>query len=794
MPFVLRSLESDVGLDLDFYSEAVARLDEDDSIEPLFVKALADLSAKLATMTMNDDYKPYVAALTTYSKFPPLLNAVARHPCFHMAQSAPGIEKHTILGPFFRLSPLQADVAKLYFASPKTMDKGRIQSAQSALQITLVAHQADLRSIVDSLIRASTETRNKVLDWFAHVMNVNHKRRAIQVDPTEVSSDGFMINVTVVLDYLCEPFMDTTFSKIDRIDVDYFRRSPRLDIRDETKINADQHQSDAYYAVKVDGPSNFITEVFFLTLAAHHYGAEAANAKLKSLDREIKHFEKQLALLESERQKVLHSPAQLAQYDTALKKYKDLVDRYIATRHTLEGILVDQKMQGRAVQFMRYVSVWLLRVASRTPYTPDKPLKLPLPESQPDAFSCLPEYALQDVVETFKFVFRYVPQTIVSAVGDEVIALCLTFLESSEYIRNPYLKSSLVSLLYSGTWPLFHLARGVLGDLLTSTRFANDYLLHAVMKFYIECESTGAHTQFYDKFNIRFEIFHVIKCVWTNDLYKEQLTQASKTDRSFFVRFVNMLMNDATYVLDEGLSKFPKIKELTEALRDQHLPQPERQKKEEELQAAEGQAQSYMQLANETVAMMKLFTSALSEAFTMPEIVTRLAGMLDYNLDILTGPKSRHLVVANPEKVREKGARGARGARGALRHPHPDVAGGKSCTDTTKRRCADPALLLSSTTSTPRPSCPSSSTSTSTSAPARPSSTPSPPTAAPTSPRPSRPRRASCSPATSRASPTCAAGRPCVAASPTPRSASTRPRWTLATCRPSSRTPSWATS
>ncbi len=48
------------------------------------------------------------------------------------------------------------------------------------------------------------------------------------------------------------------------------------------------------------------------------------------------------------------------------------------------------------------------------------------------------------------------------------------------------------------------------------------------MKFYIECESTGAHTQFYDKFNIRYEIFQVIKCVWSNDLYKRQLTQQSE--------------------------------------------------------------------------------------------------------------------------------------------------------------------------------------------------------------------------------------------------------------------------
>jgi len=445
-----------------------------------------------------------------------------------MAVSAPNVEKQTILGPFFRISPLQPEVTRVYFAGPRTMDKGRIRNAQNALQITLAAHQADLRSILNAFVRAGAEAKNKVLDWFAYVMNVNHKRRALQVDPGDVSSDGFMMNVTVILDCLCEPFMDGTFSKVDRIDVNYFRSSPRVDIKDETKLNADQTQSDAFYSQKISGTPNFITEVFFLTLAAHHYGSEATNTKMKDLDKDIKFYQKYIAQMEAERPKFANNPAQLAVFEVSLKRHTDLLDKSVSLKYAIEGVLLEEKMQSRSLQFMRYVAVWLLRVASQSSYSPDKPLTLPLPVAQPEAFSCLPEYALQDIVDNFKFVFRHIPQIILSAVGDETIALCITFLESSEYIRNPYLKSSLVSLLFSGTWPTYHLKKGVLGDLLTRSKFANDYLLHAVMKFYIECESTGAHTQFYDKFNIRYEIFQVIKCIWSNDLYKQQLTRQSE--------------------------------------------------------------------------------------------------------------------------------------------------------------------------------------------------------------------------------------------------------------------------
>jgi ubiquitin conjugation factor E4 B len=73
----------------------------------------------------------------------------------------------------------------------------------------------------------------------------------------------------------------------------------------------------------------------------------------------------------------------------------------------------------------------------------------------------------------------------ISAVGNEIIALCITFLTNSEYIKNPYLKAKLVTLLFHGTWPVYHRTKGVIGDALTGEKFANDNLLHALMKFYI---------------------------------------------------------------------------------------------------------------------------------------------------------------------------------------------------------------------------------------------------------------------------------------------------------------------
>ncbi|CAJ2512100.1 Uu.00g077250.m01.CDS01 [Anthostomella pinea] len=658
VPYLLRNHDNEDSVCLDFFSEAVSRMKEDDSIASIFTESMVQISQRLASLTMNDDYKPLVNCLVTYSRYPVLLDALAEHPCFQVQQT-PGMtreqmalasENQTILGPFFRISPLQTEVTKTYFSSPRTIDKGHVRSSQTSLQMTLKAHQGDLTSIATAFAKASKESRNHLLNWFAYTMNANHKRRALQVKSADVASDGFMVNVTVILDQLFQPIMDTTFSKIHKVDIGYLQRDPRVNMSDETKVNADQATADAFYNVRLNGETNFVNDIFFLTLAAHHYGLGATQAKLKDLDKDIKYVEKVIKQMEDELPKLQNDPLRLAMAKREVQTAVNTVEKYIALKYAIQGVVTDQGIQATSLMFMRHVAVWLLRVATQTDYAPGKPISLPLPANQPASFSCLPEYALQDIVENFKFVFRYVPDILVSAVGDELIALCITFLRSSEYIKNPYLKSSLVTLLFSGTWPIYHLSRGVFGESLMGSDFANKHLLHSLMKFYIECEHSGVSSAFYDKFNIRYEIFQVIKAIWPNDVYRDNLSKESRVNRQFFVQFVNLLLNDATYLLDEALTKLVKIHDYQKQLQDPALSPEDREKARTDMEQAESQCQSWMQLVNDTMGMMKLFTDTLRDPFTMPEIVVRLAGMLNYNLETLVGPKRGQLKVEDAKK------------------------------------------------------------------------------------------------------------------------------------------------
>jgi ubiquitin conjugation factor E4 B len=176
------------------------------------------------------------------------------------------------------------------------------------------------------------------------------------------------------------------------------------------------------------------------------------------------------------------------------------------------------------------------------------------------------------------------------------------------------------------------------------------------MKFYIEAESTGTHTQFYDKFNIRYEIFQVIKKIWPNTLYRESLAKEAQVNTDFFVQFVNMIVNDVTFVLDESLTAFTKIHDLTVEMKSPAfaaLNEEQRKEKEELLEDQKSKAKSYMGLMNESMETLIMFTETLPDAFTMPEIVQRLADMLDYNLNIMVDERQRkNLIVENPQEYK----------------------------------------------------------------------------------------------------------------------------------------------
>lgn len=116
------------------------------------------------------------------------------------------------------------------------------------------------------------------------------------------------------------------------------------------------------------------------------------------------------------------------------------------------------------------------------------------------------------------------------------------------------------------------------------------------------------------------------------------------------------MINDVTYLMDESLSELTQIYNIQTEMENQAVwaskPLQYRQEREGTLRQLERHASGYTTLGKSTVGLLRDFTAETKIPFMMPEIVDRLAAMLDYNLDALVGPKCQELKVKDPEKYK----------------------------------------------------------------------------------------------------------------------------------------------
>lgn len=567
--------------------------------------------------------------------------------------TATSIETTSVLGPMYGISPINPQLALATFTSPSSLSKTAIQNTYVGIRSELKFIQEKLFYISDKIIRNSEQTRNKLLRFFGKLIDLNHKRVAMQVDPNSISSDAIMINITALLIRFCEPFLNIHGSKIDKISPDYFCIDPVYSIEDETMINGDSNEAKAFYSNNTGSSkkSNFISDVFYLAVAYLHYGGGGC---LHSHERTRKHLEDMQTHEEYlKRQLEVHrgTPNE-HRLNMALNKL--VAERKVikAYYHLVGAVLFDPDAQAKSLSFNLFLSVFLVRFVDPNQKYPLEKISFPFPSEQPpDLFKFLPEYFLDIIPTYFLFFSRNIPDLLIHRNLSPLLTFLVTFLRMSDYAKNPYVKTRFIEVIFTGTIELYINIKGFFVDLFNTDPLCLDNLFHTLMQFYIDIERTGASSQFEDKFNARYYISQIIKTLWNNRVYRDRLESESKTDVEFFVRFVALLLNDATYLLDESLSKLSEIHRLQKELESSDPLQVSTEQTENQRQLAslERMAKSYVQLAQQSVVLLKLFTQAVPKAFVTPELVDRLAAMLDYNLEALVGPKCRELKVKNPE-------------------------------------------------------------------------------------------------------------------------------------------------
>ncbi|KAJ7288279.1 ubiquitin conjugation factor E4 [Mycena rebaudengoi] len=540
--------------------------------------------------------------------------------------TAASFETVSLLGPLCRLGIFGREwpgIAQAYFSDPDKRTRDDIESSNASLRGTLKSLQSSLFQIFNTLVRASAESREAVLEYFARIVSLNVKRAGMQVEPETVATDSFMVNIQSILLRFAEPFMDANYTKVmDRIDPLFYARSSRIDLKDETRIKATSEEAATWVEAHQDpiAPApNFVSNIFYLAVAMSHYGILRTINTYSDLAKHIDDMQRHMDMLNGDGS-WMGSPLQ-ARTEAAINTVKNEMGKIRMQQLAFEAQLLDPELVFRSIGFTNFLSTWLIRQ-----YVP---LWLPLPTEVPMAFRVLPEYILEDIVDYLHFVVQSSPDKFELSGKTELLIFVLTFLNSTWYIKNPFLKSKINDVLFFSIWGYGRERNGLLGNMLNSHPMALKHLMPALTHFYIEVEQTGASSQFYDKFSER-NISYILKVVWDNPTHREALNAEAAQNVDKFVRFVNLMINDVTYLMDESLSELTQIHSIQQEMDDQEAWNAKPQAGT--LRNLERHASGYISLGQ------KLFD--------------RLAAMLDYNLHALVGPKYRDLEVRDREKLK----------------------------------------------------------------------------------------------------------------------------------------------
>ncbi|KAL2552266.1 putative ubiquitin conjugation factor E4 [Forsythia ovata] len=668
-----------------------------DSMEPILKKLYEDLRGSMLKVSALGNFQQPLRALLLLVNYPVGAKVLVNHPWWipkSMYLNGRVIEMTSILGPFFHVSALpdhalfksEPDVGQQCFSEASTRRPADLLSSFTTIKTVMNNLYDGLAEVLMCLLK-NTNTRENVLEYLAEVINRNSSRAQLQVDPLSSASSGMFVNLSAVMLRLCEPFLDANMSKKDKIDPKYVFDSNRLELRGLTALHASSEEvSDWINRInpgKVEVSANnsdgenrlqksqeatssgskaneisllqnnrpmsscsqkakypFICECFFMTARVLNLGLLKAFSDFKNLVQEISRCEDTLSTLKG---MVGQAPAPQLQQD--ILRLEKEIELYSQEKLCYEAqILRDGGLLQRALSYYSLMVVWLVSLVGG--------FKMPVPSACPMEFACMPEHFVEDTMELLIFASR-IPRALDGIMLDDFMNFIIMFMASPEYVRNPYLRAKMVEVL--NCWMPRRSGSTATSTLFEGHQLSLEYLVRNLLKLYVDIEFTGSHTQFYDKFNIRHNIAELLEYLWQVPSHRNVWRQIAKEEeKGVYLNFLNFLINDSIYLLDESLNKILELKELEAEMSNtvewDQRPQQERQERTRLFHSQENIIRIDMKLANEDVSLLAFTSEQITAPLLLPEMVERVASMLNYFLLQLVGPQRKSLSLKDPEK------------------------------------------------------------------------------------------------------------------------------------------------
>ncbi|CAF0773012.1 unnamed protein product [Adineta steineri] len=618
----------------------------------------------------------YIGILTQLAKWPLLVriifrlshpktatNRPIRNPLVPSGGDGGRAFEDTLVGSLLSKSCLPSLPGKpyLFFEKPKVMSERDVEITSGTIWQPLRTYQENLSQLFLAFVK-NADVRSDVLQWIGDCLIENRGKNKEWSSHNPMTaymyaSDGFLLNLNLILLNLARPFAEPYSQKLLKINPIYaISQNENVHLKDLHKdtpviVRDEENLVDKNNKITF----NFITEIFFMSHLSYTCGVQRLHRMLLKINEELSHV--QSAYNDVTR---LHGTNH-----ESIQRLEDAMEKGLTAFLNIKAVLNEPRLLELSNALFTATSSWLVHLASSDQPENEEQIhpikKLPLPLKPNRQLSYIPEFIMENMTNYLTFLGRFNVQLFESLPHvNEYITFVLVFMGDANRLRNPHLRAALAEALEAIIPNKQHGNGRTLNSSFAEAIFTDhpliEHLPRVLLDVFVSIELTGQAVAFEQKFNYRRPMYEILEYLWKFDKHREQVKKLATyaeehiddAEAPLFLRFINLLMNDANFLLDEALSHMARLKGNQEAMDRgewNNLPDQQRQELENTFRHT-GQTARYTNIMGvKTLAILDMITRDIQSIFCNPAICERLASMLNYFLQHLVGPKRRNLKV-----------------------------------------------------------------------------------------------------------------------------------------------------
>ncbi|XP_049582850.1 ubiquitin conjugation factor E4 A [Syngnathus scovelli] len=553
-----------------------------------------------------------------------------------------------------------------YFLNPSRSSRQETKVQEANIHQFMGQYHDKLHQMFKYLLQRSNETRHLLLSWLGNCLHANAGRAKIWANQMPeiffqmYASDAFFLNLGAALLRLCQPFCRPRSPKLLTFNPTYCaikdlseeeRRIRNVHARGldkETCLTPMPSQPTQEPAVE---SYSLLTENLVLTQLTLHLGFHRLHEQLVKMNQSLHRL--QVTCEEAHR---TGSPMT----EQLLEQFERLMIVFLSTK----AATTQPAMLQCCLNLQASTAALLVQFALGNHGPEHVALSFPLPALQNTMLCFVPEFFAENLGDFLIFLRPFADDVLETSAEslEQILNFITVFMGNVERMKNPHLRAELAEVLEAVMPHMLPLAPGSPQPIVfqrqrvfCSYKYAPQ-LAEALITVFVDIEFTGDPHQFEQKFNYRRPMYPILKFMWGENNYRESIKHladyASKNleamNPPLFLRFLNLLMNDAIFLLDEAIQYLSKIK-ILQLERDRgewdDLAPDARRERESSLQMFGQLGRFHNIMSNETIGTLAFLTSEIKGIFVHPFLAERIISMLNYFLQHLVGPKMGALKV-----------------------------------------------------------------------------------------------------------------------------------------------------